>query len=867
MFLSFFFQITKISLNKIVTLILMLAFSKVFAQKNNEIDSIQNIINVSASDSIKASNYKDIGSIYFYKLAYEDAFFYYSKADSICAQNDTLKTSVLRASLYNYLGYSVRRTHGMDKAVEFYNLSREMYRKIGDEAGVQEVNVGMAQMYTRAKEYNKALDLLNQSIDYHEKNNLTYLGSYSFAIICRGYLFIQMNEMNRAEKDYLTYYDIAFKGKNERIKLFALQYMGFFYKMSKEPLKAYNYYHRAIQTAKKLEDFETANVSYLDLIDMYKTSKNIDSLVVNYQRYIENRDVLDSINKDKEIYELEAKYQTDKKEQQIALLSAQNRLTEQRRKNQIYFYTAILGFLIALGGLLFFGYYNRLKAARRLKELDELKSRFFENISHEFRTPLTLIKSPVQQLKASADTKSKKQLDLIETNANRMLELVDQLLELSKIEKGKLKIILKKGNLTSFINSLIEPFVFQAKSNNIPFEVNVQTHEDLTYFDKDILNKIIVNLLSNAFKHRESGPVTFTTKIIEEKLKLEVTNYSTAIKSNNFEKLFDRFYQYDSNATGFGIGLSLVKELVTFYEGTIKTRLDDGKVIVGVEIPLSTTIKNAVIIDQTSSSSATNAIAASTKEPEDSPILLIADDNADIRSVLKDIFASEFTILEAENGKEAFEIAHKEIPDVLISDIMMPQVDGYALVKKLKEDELTSSIPIILLTAKASEKHHIKGLEHEVDAFISKPFSHELIKAKVQQLLQERKRLQDRYSRELVLKPMDIAVNMADEKFIEKLDTILNSELANSNFTADNFATAMNLSRMQLHRKLKSLLGVSATEFIRNERLKSAAKLLKESNISIAEAAYASGFNEVTYFSRSFKKLYGLSPSDFRKQV
>ncbi|WP_424987321.1 response regulator [Flagellimonas alvinocaridis] len=584
---------------------------------------------------------------------------------------------------------------------------------------------------------------------------------------------------------------------------------------------------------------------------------------------LREKDSLEAILTDRmeaeKFYELEAKYQTEKKEQEITLLSARNKLSEQRRKNQKILYIGLLGLFLAIASLLFYGYRNKLRTAERIKELDTLKSRFFANVSHEFRTPLTLIKSPVQQLRSISDGTNQKQLDLIDNNADRMLELVDQLLELSKIEGGQLKIILKKGNVSSFLNTLLEPFQFRAKEEGVPFEVNVQVSEEPHYFDRDILAKIVVNLLSNAFKYREGGPVSFVSRIHNERLELEIENRNGQVKEKDLPRFFERFYQKDGTAVGFGIGLALVKNLVTICEGSIHASLDKGKVMISVEMPLKKDLKEAILIEDNNDSHSDQQEQVIKIESDEVPVLLIADDHPDIRTVLKDIFKEDFTILEASNGEEAFELAQKEIPDMIISDIMMPKKDGYALVKELKENELTSSVPIVLLTAKAGDEARLKGLLTQADGYLTKPFNHKIVKATVHQLLHERKKLQERYSRELILRPVDIAINTADERFIQRLETVMDAELTNPDFTTDDFASRMNLSRMQLHRKLKSLLGVSATEFVRNERLKAASELLKNPKLSIAEVAYSSGFNEATYFSKCFKDVYGLSPSDFRK--
>lgn len=565
-------------------------------------------------------------------------------------------------------------------------------------------------------------------------------------------------------------------------------------------------------------------------------------------------------------YELEAKYQAEKKEQEISLLSTQNQLSEQRRKNQQHLFGGTLALFIVLGSVLFLGYRNKLRTAEKMKELDTLKSRFFANVSHEFRTPLTLIKSPVQQLRAITDGEATKQLDLIENNADRMEELVEQLLEISKIEGGHFRIILKKGDLQSFFNALLEPFTFRAKEEGVPFEVDNRISGGPHFFDGDILTKIVVNLLSNAFKYRNGGPISFSSNIKGETLVLAFGNHNDQVGEKDLPKFFERFYQRDGASVGYGIGLALVKELVTICSGSINARLQKGRVIISVELPLRKDLKNAVVIAQANDPALEVQERPINTDGDGKPVLLIADDHPAIRNVLREMFRDAFTLWEAGDGVEAFELAQSVIPDIIISDVMMPGMDGYALVEKIKGHELTASVPIILLTAKVGEEAHLKGLKAHADSFLAKPFNHSIVKAKVEQLLQERRNLQERYSRELILRPVDIAINSADERFIMRLETVMQNELGNPGFSTDDFASQMNLSRMQLHRKLKSIFGTSATEFVRNERLKAAAKLLEDPKLTIADVAYSTGFNDATYFSKCFKSLYGSSPSSFRKK-
>jgi YesN/AraC family two-component response regulator len=252
---------------------------------------------------------------------------------------------------------------------------------------------------------------------------------------------------------------------------------------------------------------------------------------------------------------------------------------------------------------------------------------------------------------------------------------------------------------------------------------------------------------------------------------------------------------------------------------------------------------------------------------EDLPVLLVIDDNPEIRKILISIFKNTFNVLEAEDGEKGLKTAQKEIPDCIISDVMMPNMDGFLFTKAIKENEITSFIPVVLLTAKTSDEAHLEGLKSTADAFLTKPFNHNILQETVSQLLQERKRLRQRYSKELILKPLDVVINSTDEKFLDKLQHLINEQLSNPDFSADDFANKMGMGKMQLYRKLKSLIGLSATEYLRSERLKAAATLLKKGNGNISEIAYSVGFNDLSYFSKCFKEMYHYSPSEFIKKV
>lgn len=757
--------------------------------------------------------FKEIADIYREQNNYLKAKETINKAYEICKIE---KLDVMNLEVISTIGKIENHFNHFEKAIPFLEECRTKAIELKRPNNENISSIALAESYLRLNKFDKSIQLLKKCETYFEENE-----------------------------------DHAFKPK--LAILLAENYL------ETNNIELYNLY------LKKTEDLLGANkitIEYLDFLDLKIKAALKNNQTIQVRNFLKEKDSITNLinieNSKASFEEFETRFRIQQKEQQIKLLSTQNELAQK----QNYIYLGLLGLLALIGGSLFYGYRNKIKTAQKLKELNELKSRFFANISHEFRTPLTLIKSPVQSLLSEIpDSNQKNKLQLIDSNSTRMLELVDQLLELSKIDSGNLKLILKEGNISSLLHSIVEPFQFQAKEKGTNFNSNIQKTEENSAFDKDVIEKIVTNLISNAFKYSpQNESISFRSSVENSNLKLIVSNTGSDVKKEDLPKLFERFYQKNELKQGVGIGLALVKELVDLYHGTISTTIENEELSFIVTLPLAVANENAVVIPaKVENITIENAI------PNDAeiPVLLIVDDNHEIRAVLRDIFKNDYQIIEAQNGEEALQLAQKEIPDCIISDVMMPKMDGFEFTKQIKNNELTSFIPIVLLTAKTSNEAHLEGLKSTADAFLTKPFNNDIVKATVNQLITERKKLHLRYSQELVLKPVDIVISSVEEKFIVKLQDILEKELSNSEFSTEDFAASTGMSRMQLHRKLKSLLGVSATEFLRNERLKVAADLLKKGNGNISEIAYTVGFNDVSYFSKCFKEVFSTTPSEY----
>lgn len=511
----------------------------------------------------------------------------------------------------------------------------------------------------------------------------------------------------------------------------------------------------------------------------------------------------------------------------------------------------------------------------RLKKLDEFKTKLYTNISHEFRTPLTLIMGPIQKQlqKQNLSHEDESELSMVQESSKRLLNLVNQMLDLSKLETGNLKLSVSRGNLTLLLKQLATAFEFKAQEKNIKFSYELVAVENV-WFDKDVIEKIVSNLLGNAIKYTpENGNITFTTSHNEGNITLSVLNNGNQLKDEELPRLFQRYHQANKQSEGIGIGLSLIKELTVLSHGNIVAHtMNKDDIQFSVTLPVERSYFNnseiselehsKLALEEKLESEATKPNYKETSITEQ-PVLLLVEDDRDIRNFIKSIFKTDYKILEAQNGSEGIEKALKLIPDLIISDIMMPETNGIDLCNTLKTDYKTSHIPIVLLTAKVGDKNEITGLKTGADAYVTKPFNSEKLKVRVSKLLESRKNLQAYYGKHNVLNFHNIQTNTTEEKFLTKLQEAIKENIVQPDFSAEKLSELMQMSRMQLHRKLKAITGQTASEFINSERMKLAVSIMEKSDSTISEVAYLTGFNTPSYFIKCFKKIHHCTPSEY----
>jgi signal transduction histidine kinase/CheY-like chemotaxis protein/ligand-binding sensor domain-containing protein len=518
-------------------------------------------------------------------------------------------------------------------------------------------------------------------------------------------------------------------------------------------------------------------------------------------------------------------------------------------------------------------------------ELNEAKITFFTNISHEFRTPLTLILSPVTELIERNDLKDliKEKLMLVESNAKRMLKLINQLLDFRKSEHGLLMLKLTRSDFVTFSNEVFLSFKNLAIRKNIHYSFHADQEELSLDFDRNQMEIVVINLLSNAFKYtKEGGEIAVKIEVNGKDLIITVTDSGIGMSKLESERIFDRFYQVQnsetSNLVGSGIGLAFSKNIVELHQGQISVQSDEG---VGTSVRILLPI-NKLDTDISVSPYVQEDVIelAGELDLEDKQLLkitstkkefsiMIADDSEDIRGYLKSLLSNEYEIFEAVDGQKALEIIQKELPDLVISDVMMPNMDGISLCHEIKNQITTSHIPVILLTARTSLTYEMGGLKEGADDYITKPFNPGIVKTRIQNILANRKILREHFLNKVRFEPDSTTVveSNLDALFIEKAISLVNENIQNENFGIEVMIDQLNMSQSTLFRKIKALTGLSLTGFIRSVKLKHAAKLILQSDIKLSQVAFEVGFNDYKYFTKCFQHQFDCLPSEYRNKI
>lgn len=533
----------------------------------------------------------------------------------------------------------------------------------------------------------------------------------------------------------------------------------------------------------------------------------------------------------------------------------------------------------------------RMQEHIHAEEMADAKLRFFMNISHEVRTPMTLIITPLLSLiKQDSDPHRRSIYETIRRNAERILGLINQMMDLRKIDKGQMVMHMCKTDIVGFVNDIYTLFTQQAKAKNIRFCYEHDTNELPVWVDRGNFDKIIVNILSNAFKYTPpGGEIHIRLTHNGEQVFIAVRDTGEGIPEDKLPHIFERFYQSPSSINdrnvGTGIGLDLTRSLVELHHGSIEAHNNtDGKGCeFTVTIPLGNShLKPEEMItenrepEQTTSLIEDDSMAIETEEGnEREPLkisrrqkLVIVEDDIEILDYLTTELGPDYDVIRCSNGKQGLQATLKELPDLVISDIMMPEMDGNTLCSKIKTNGTTSHIPVILLTAKSRDEDQLEGLATGANAYIVKPFNMDILRRTIVNLIHTHQMLQLKYARNDQLEELveDIKMKSPDDKLLEKVMSVINKNLGNSDLSVDRIADEVGISRVHLHRKMKELTGQTPHDFIRNIRLKKAATLLSSGDMNVSEVMYACGFSNAASFSTVFKKLYGVSPREYMNE-
>ncbi len=530
--------------------------------------------------------------------------------------------------------------------------------------------------------------------------------------------------------------------------------------------------------------------------------------------------------------------------------------------------------------------------AEKLKQLDAEKSRFFANISHEFRTPLTLTIAPLENLSkpkyGTLTTEGKAQVELASKNAKRLMRLVTQLMDLARFEANLFKLKTETASLNQFLHHVSSRFVGAAERYSINFIENIPDDAIIANFDPEQFEKVVSNLLSNAFKYTpEGGKVSVTLEKKDEEAVIRIADTGKGIDSEHLPRLFDRFYQAEKSEMqpGTGIGLALVKEITEQHGGRIDVESRSGEgTIFSIALPIGQVDKSAAVELKFSEETGIDEEVIlperifsvedesdETSDEDDLKTILVVDDNKDIRTYLINQLSDEYRVLTARSGNRALKKVLQYLPDLIISDVMMPDGDGFSLLKNLRMNPETNFLPVILLTARAEAEDKLEGLGIGADDYLTKPFSMEEVSLRVHNLIERQMRLQkhfanqggDEFSSEITLSPDSVEAVSSDDIYLEKVRQIIQQHMHNEDFSVEELAEKMHQSRTQLFRKLRELVDETPSALIRRMRVERGLNLLEQKAGSVSEIAYSTGFKSVAQFSKSFSRQFGKPPTQF----
>jgi len=900
-----------------------------YDEAKNKIEESIAILEAESNQPILAIAYRELGKVYGYLNNHSESFENLNKALEINRELDNKKE---QSEDYYRIGINYYDRSDEDNALEFFTKAKALKEEINDIAGLAKVNNSLGVLHSEKGNYQTSVNYYKQSINAHQKigdrqgegislNNLgiayTDWGKLDSALVYHNKSlklnqdinytigtirsYANIGEVFQFKKDYekaRTYYYKAktLSNKEERQPLMRLMYskLGEIH-LSENTLDSSEYYlKKSEQLRLSQNNYFGLRGTYNSLYQLYKQKKDFSKALAYHELYKTVQDSFTNTRATEKLTEIQARFDTAKQEKEISQLQQEN-----DRKTMWQNILGISTFLAIVLGIVvfqFFKYRNQKNKEllaiketqhQKLAELDKTKTRFFNNISHEFRTPLTLILGPLSEIKESVDSTRKPMVDMIERNSKRLLKLINQLLDLSKIESGNLRLKASYIDIVPELKKWTNTFQSSAEMNKITLNFKSENESCFIYTDIEKLEDIVINLLSNAIKYTPRNGVVSLVINIENHNKSEhasitVSDTGKGIEEQELERVFDRFYQVSNanseNIIGTGIGLSLVKELTELHKGSVSVESKVGKgstfkvlLPLGKEhlsedqIKLTSVQRNDLAKVEESTAISIPLEVEEINDNTELPVVLIIEDNEDLRHFVSNILKDSFKIHEAVDGEEGIEKALERIPDIIISDVMMPKKDGFELCNTLKNDLKTCHIPIILLTARSTKEDKLEGFKQLADAYLTKPFEKTELLARIDNLLKVRQKLQEHFGTGALLRPDKIELTSMDADFMETIKQSVENEISNSSFGVVELAERVHLSRSQLFRKIKAITNLTPNEYIRSFRLHRAMDMLQQQSATVSEVAYEVGFQNLSYFSKCFHEQFGQPPSAISK--
>ncbi len=898
--------------------------------------------------------YLNLSSIYTMKGDNSHSMNYALKALDIA---ETIENNRGIIKAYYRIGNYLRDTqHNYNVALLYYEKVLEIYRKEKNDQGVADILIEIGNIHKMMENDSLALGFYKRSltiakkikhrhltstaykhigeISYRKKNFQDalkyYLKAYNTGcdvcpqiafhqvLIDVGNVYINMRDYVKALEYFNKSLSLADSSKAPFEKVLSNSALGDFCAALNNHRRAFDYYNQAFDLAAEANSLLLRKEISEKLSALYNKVKNYQKA---YEFLLTSDMLADSLNKlntaeNLSRLEMQFEFQNLKLQQEHELKESQLiSQTEIEKQSQLKYFFIIAFLLTATFGIMIYRGFTRNKKdnlilarqkdqiekmSEKIHDADQKKLSFFTNISHELRTPLTLILGPAEKLlKENPENNNiTPMLGIIRRNTLHLYNLINQLLDIRKLDTGNIKLKVSRGDIINYGKGIFASFKHLSEEKNIIYEFHSIPENLAILFDRDIINKTLNNLLSNAFKYTPAGGkiTLLVTDLCENgnnnsSLTITVSDTGTGIPADQLQYIFDRYYQVENTNTGFntgtGIGLAYTKELIELHHGEIKViNNDKGGTTFSIKLPIhdsaystgekvtSYNVNDDIPFEEIRDKYLTEIISAEKENKceekysnnDDRNILLIVEDNHDLRTFIKSIFENEFIVYEAEDGNQGFTKALELIPDIIISDIMMPGMNGLELCNKLKNNHHTNHIPVLILTAKTGEENEIEGLKTGADDYLTKPFSPEILEMRINRLIASRERFREFFTKEFLLNPKDVKLSSREDEFLRNAVKIVEDNISNPDLNVEKLMSELGVSRTQLFRKLKAITNYSANQFIRNIKLKRAAYLLQQKSYNITEVLYMSGFNSPSYFTTCFKEFYGCLPKEYQKK-